>query len=79
MIYNVSPITCGQCVRTITQALQAIDPGARVHVDIAEGTVDVDGALDSDTVIATLALHGYDASSGGNLAPAASCCGTCQS
>ena len=77
MIYNVSPITCAQCVRTITQALQAIDPGARVHVDVAEGTVDVDGALDSDTVIATLALHGYDTKTAVESAPAASCCGTC--
>lgn len=78
MIYNVSPLTCGRCVRTITDALQAVDPAAKVHVDLAAGTVEVDGVLDSDTVIATLSLHGYDARTAGDIAPAAAgCCGTC--
>lgn len=74
MIYNVSPLTCGSCVRTITNALHAIDPAARVHVDLAAGTVGVEGVLDTDTVIAALAVHGYDAKSAGAVA---SCCGTC--
>ncbi len=77
MIYNVSPLTCGRCVRTITDALQAIDPAARVHVDLAAGTVDVDGALDADTVVAALAVHGYEAKTAADIDPTAGCCGSC--
>ena len=79
MKYSVSPLTCGRCVRSITEALQAVDSGARVQVDLAAGTVEADGAFDATTVVATLAAIGYQAipatatagTGGGN------CCGTC--
>lgn len=81
--YNVSPLTCGRCVRRITEALQAIDSAARVEVDLAAGTVEAEGFFDVATVVATLAANGYEASpassaGAADIEPAgAGCCGTC--
>ena len=61
MKYSVSPLTCGRCVRTVTEALQSIDPGATVAVDVAAGMVDADGAFDAAAVSSALAAHGYQA------------------
>ena len=84
MKYNVSPLTCGRCVRRITEALQAIDSGARVDVDLAAGTVEAEGILDVATVVTTLAAIGYEASPATPVEAAdiarpanAGCCGTC--
>ena len=77
MIYNVSPLTCGRCVRTITDALKAIDPAAEVHVDLANGTVEADGDFDADTVSTTLAAHGYVASPAAKASAPGNCCGSC--
>jgi copper chaperone len=82
--YHVNPLTCGSCVRRITEALQAIDSGARVEVDLAAGTVVAEGFFNDATVIATLAAIGYEASPASSAEPAntdspagAGCCGTC--
>ncbi|GGA74808.1 hypothetical protein GCM10011521_11260 [Arenimonas soli] len=82
MKFNVSPLTCGRCVITITQALLAVDPDARVTVNLAAGTVDFDGGLDAAAVAATLAPHGYSAVPADGLADPGQaivdhCCGTC--
>ncbi|MFH1600279.1 MAG: heavy-metal-associated domain-containing protein [Pseudomonadota bacterium] len=82
MKFNVSPLTCGRCVITITQALLAVEPDARVTVNLAAGTVDFDGALDAAAVAATLAPHGYSAVPADGPAtpePASAdhCCGSC--
>jgi len=82
--YNVSPLTCGRCVRRITGALQAIDSAARVDVDLAAGTVEAEGFFDVGTVVATLAANGYEAAPAVSSEPTntdspagAGCCGTC--
>ena len=62
MRFAVDGMTCGHCVRTITRTLQAIDPDARVDVDLAAGTVFVpDGPIEASQAIATLAAEGYPA------------------
>ena len=33
--FEVQDMTCGHCVSTITQAVQALDPKARVQADAA--------------------------------------------
>ena len=42
--YRVSGMTCGGCVRAVTNAIKAAVPSARVDVDLAAGKVTVDGA-----------------------------------
>ncbi|MET1067339.1 MAG: cation transporter [Pseudomonas prosekii] len=60
-VFNVQGMSCGHCVKAITQALQAKDPAASVRVDLAAKEVGVESALSSDQVIATITEEGYDA------------------
>ncbi|MDP3823117.1 MAG: heavy-metal-associated domain-containing protein [Burkholderiales bacterium] len=32
--FEVNDMTCGHCVASIARAVEAIDPGAKVHVDL---------------------------------------------
>jgi len=60
-VFNVQGMSCGHCVKAITQALQAKDPEASVRVDLAAKEVGVESALSSDQVIAAITEEGYDA------------------
>jgi len=40
--FEVNDMTCGHCVSTITKALKAVDPGARVQIDLATHRVQVE-------------------------------------
>lgn len=77
MKFNVSPLTCGRCVRSITDALHGVDPAARVHVDLAAGTVEAEGAFDAATVVSTLAGIGYEAAPASGAKGGGGCCGSC--
>jgi copper chaperone len=59
-LFNVQGMSCGHCVKAITQALQAKDPAASVRVDLAAKEVGVESALTSDQVIAAITEEGYD-------------------
>jgi P-type Cu+ transporter len=39
--FNVKDMTCGMCVKHVTKAVQAVEPGAEVKVDLATGKVEV--------------------------------------
>ena len=39
--FNVKDMTCGMCVKHVTKAVQEIEPGAEVKVDLATGKVEV--------------------------------------
>ena len=74
MKFTVQNMTCAHCIRTITGALQAIDSGAKVAVDLVAGTVTVDGALDAGQAIAAMQAQGYPAQALPESAPGG-CCG----
>ncbi|WP_207284784.1 heavy-metal-associated domain-containing protein [Pseudomonas sp. FW300-N2A2] len=59
-VFNVQGMSCGHCVKTITQALQAKDPAASVRVDLAAKEVGVESALTADQVIAAISEEGYE-------------------
>ena len=40
--FEVNDMTCGHCVSAITKALRAVDPGARVQIDLATHRVQVE-------------------------------------
>ena len=42
--FEVQDMTCGHCARAITQAVQAVDPGAQVQIDLAAHRVAIDSA-----------------------------------
>ncbi|WPC30122.1 cation transporter [Pseudomonas moraviensis] len=59
-VFNVQGISCGHCVKAITQAVQAMDPAASVRVDLAAKEVGVESALNADQVIEAIREEGYE-------------------
>ncbi|MNZ55568.1 Copper chaperone CopZ [compost metagenome] len=58
-VFNVEGMSCGHCVKAITQALQAKDPAASVRVDLAAREVGVESALTAEQVIEVISEEGY--------------------
>ncbi|WP_411386409.1 heavy-metal-associated domain-containing protein [Pseudomonas sp. MPB03] len=58
-IFNVEGMSCGHCVKAITQAVQAKDPAADVRVDLGAKTVQVQSSLPADAVVAAIKEEGY--------------------
>jgi copper chaperone len=58
-VFNVQGMSCGHCVKAITNAVQAKDPAASVRVDLAAKEVGVESALTSDQVIEAISEEGY--------------------
>ena len=58
-VFNVEGMSCGHCVKTITQAVQAKDPAASVRVDLAAREVGVESALTAQQVIEAIREEGY--------------------
>jgi copper chaperone len=58
-VFNVQGMSCGHCVKAITQALQAKDPAASVRVDLVAKEVGVESALTAEQVIALISEEGY--------------------
>ncbi|WLH12100.1 cation transporter [Pseudomonas hefeiensis] len=60
--FNVQGMSCGHCVKAITQAVQAKDPAADVQIDLSARTVQVQSALSVDAVVQAIKEEGYEAS-----------------
>ncbi|WP_207283517.1 heavy-metal-associated domain-containing protein [Pseudomonas sp. FW300-N2F2] len=60
--FNVQGMSCGHCVKAITQAVQAKDPAADVQVDLGAKTVRVQSSLAADAVLAAIKEEGYEVS-----------------
>lgn len=58
--FKVSGMSCGHCVRAVTQAIQSLDQAASVEVDLAAGLVRVQGNLDAAQIQAAIREEGYD-------------------
>lgn len=56
---TVQGITCGHCVRAVTEAIQARDPAARVAVALESGQVQAETSLDRATMAAAIEGEGY--------------------
>ena len=57
--FKVSGMSCGHCVRAITQAIKTLDASAEVEVDLASGLVQVSDGLDREQVQAAIREEGY--------------------
>ncbi|TSD79238.1 heavy-metal-associated domain-containing protein [Pseudomonas sp. KBS0710] len=60
-VFSVEGMTCGHCVRAVTQAVQSRDPAASVNVNLAAKEVGVESRLSADQVIALITEEGYSA------------------
>lgn len=57
--FNVPDMTCGHCAGTITKAVRAHDPDAKVEIDLASHLVEVESALPRDKIARQIAEAGY--------------------
>lgn len=60
--FQVQGMSCGHCVRAITQAVQQLDPQARVNVQLEQGKVEVDSAQPREAIAKAIAEEGYQVS-----------------
>jgi len=58
--FQVKGMSCGHCVRAVTQAVQALDAAAEVQVDLASGEVQVVSGLSAEQVMAAIREEGYE-------------------
>ena len=58
--FEIKDMTCGHCARTITEAVQALDSGAEVHIDLATHRVDITPSqADAAALSAAIEAAGY--------------------
>jgi copper chaperone len=76
---QVQGMTCGACVRHVTQALTPITGVDAVAVDLNSGQVRVKGNPDSAALLAALDDAGYPARLASQASPAAAPAGGCGS
>ncbi|HEX5844420.1 MAG TPA: cation transporter [Pseudomonas sp.] len=61
-IFKVQGMSCGHCVKTITQALQRCDAAAEVQVDLAAGEVRVASRVAAELLMQAIVEQGYGVS-----------------
>lgn len=54
-------MTCGHCVQTVTRTVQALDPQARVEVDLPAHRVRIESSQPPEVLRHALAEEGYPA------------------
>lgn len=59
--FKVEGMTCGHCVRAVTEAVMGVDPGAKVDVELAAGRVRVDSTAAPALITQAIAAEGYAA------------------
>jgi copper chaperone len=52
-------MTCGHCERTVKQAVQSVDPQAKVDVDLASHRVRIDTQRERAAFVQALSDEGY--------------------
>lgn len=57
--FQLPAMSCGHCVQAVTEAAHAIDPQARVEVDLPAKQARVESARPRDLFVAALAEAGY--------------------
>ncbi len=58
--FRVAGMSCGHCVRSVTEAVQGIDPTAKVAVDLQSKSVTVNGTADRSRLEAAIRDAGYE-------------------
>jgi copper chaperone len=61
--YKVDKMSCGHCVRAVTEAVHGVDASARVDVDLKTGEVSVSSAAAgaAEQIAQAIGAAGYDA------------------
>ncbi len=61
MQFHIENMTCGACVRGVTNAIQSVDPAAKVSADPTTRKVDVATTAPREKLKSALADAGFDA------------------
>jgi copper chaperone len=59
MQFHIENMTCGGCARSVTKAIQSVDPAAEVAADPASHKVEVKTGASRDRLVAALTEVGY--------------------
>ena len=62
--FEVTGMTCGHCERAITQALQQLDPQAKVQIDRPHNQVEVQSQQTREALTQAIAHEGYSVATG---------------
>ncbi len=57
--FDIQSMTCGHCAGAVTQAVKAVDPDAKVEVDLPRHQVRVETKAPRETIAAALSEAGY--------------------
>jgi copper chaperone len=57
--FDIANLSCGHCVRAVTEAVHEVDPAARVEVDLASKHVTVQSQAERARLAAALTEAGY--------------------
>jgi copper chaperone len=57
--FQIPNVSCGHCVRAVTEAVHEADPAAQVAVDLATKQVQVQTTATREAVVAQLTEAGY--------------------
>lgn len=58
--YRVDGMTCGGCAASVTKAIESLQPGAKVDVDLDAKKVTVDGIDDEAAIAQAVEDAGFD-------------------
>ncbi|MEX0405789.1 heavy-metal-associated domain-containing protein [Aquibium sp. LZ166] len=62
MQFHIENMTCGGCARSVTKAVESVDPQARVNADPVTKTVTIVSGASTASISKALADAGYPAS-----------------
>lgn len=57
---KVEGMACEGCVKSVTKAVTAADPGATVEIDLASGVTRVSGSAPRERLVEVIEAAGYD-------------------
>jgi len=57
--FEIPNMTCGHCVRAVTEAVKAADPAAELQIDLPTHHVQVQTSAAREAVVAQLVEAGY--------------------
>lgn len=61
MELRIEDMTCGGCARSVTKAVQLVDPNARVDADPAARSVKIETTAAQSTILQALEKAGFPA------------------
>lgn len=59
--FDVKGMTCGHCVRAVTEAIKKLDENAEVDINLAAGKMSVVSELPATEIVKAVFGEGYEA------------------